>query len=87
MDSDTDKDMQPYSRYSAAWITCDTSRRKFQQRYKLVALLPDENYNKQIGKNSYRCWNCLPNDVLAELEISVWIKNRPLPEVRTVIGN
>jgi hypothetical protein len=35
-------------RYGAVWITCDTSRRKFQQRYKPVAPLPNENYDMLI---------------------------------------
>ncbi len=57
MDMETDMDtvmeleyfcwisIQRYSRYCAVWITCDTSRRKFQQRYKLVAPLPNEYYD------------------------------------------
>ncbi len=69
---DTDRDMDKNSRYSAIWITCDTSRRKFQQRYKLVAPLPNENYDMLILKNTYRHGDFSPNDVLAELEISVW---------------
>jgi hypothetical protein len=47
IDKDIDKDMDmeleyfcylhgAIGRYSAVWITCDTSQRKFQQRYKLV---------------------------------------------------
>jgi hypothetical protein len=51
-------------------ITCDTSRRKFQQRYELVAPLPNENYDMLILKNSYHPWDSFPDDVLAELEIS-----------------
>jgi hypothetical protein len=58
-------------RYSAVWITCDTSRHKFQQRYKLVAPLPNENYDMLILKNSYRYWDFSLNNVLAELEKSV----------------
>jgi hypothetical protein len=46
--------------------------RKFQQRYKLVAPLPDENYDILTLKNSYRYWDFSWKDVLAELEISVW---------------
>jgi hypothetical protein len=49
-----------------------TSQRKFQQRYKLEASLPNENYDMIILKNSFRYWDFSPNDVLAELEISVW---------------
>ncbi len=55
MDTDTDVDITfskisiwGYCHYSAIWITCDTSLHKFQQRYKLAALLPDENYVMQI---------------------------------------
>ncbi len=51
---------------------CDTSRRKFQQRYELVAQIPNENYDMHILKNSYRHWDFSPIDVLAELEISLW---------------
>jgi hypothetical protein len=50
MDKDTDMELEQfswisicrYSRYCAVWITCDTSQRKFQQRYKLVAPLLNE---------------------------------------------
>jgi hypothetical protein len=62
MDTDIDTDMdddikfshfslisvQRYRRYSAVWIICDTSWLKFLQRFKLVALLPDKNYDMQI---------------------------------------
>ncbi len=61
-----------YSCYWAVWITCETSRRKLQQRYKLVAPLPNEYYDILILKNSYRHWDFSPNYVLAELEVSVW---------------
>jgi hypothetical protein len=72
MDTDTDVDIKfsyfffisiwRYSRYSSSsvCITCDTSRRKFQRRHKLVALPSDGNYDRQILKNLYRCWNCFP---------------------------
>jgi hypothetical protein len=50
----------------------DTSQRKFQQRYELVAPLPTKKYDMLIFKNSYRHWDFSPNDVLAELEISLW---------------
>jgi hypothetical protein len=41
-----------------------------------------------ILRNSYRYWNFSPNDVLAELEISIWgLKKRPLAEACTVTGN
>jgi hypothetical protein len=61
-----------YSCYSAVWITCDTSRHKFQQRYQLVAPIPNENYDMLIlKKNPYRHLDFSPNDVLAELEMSV----------------
>ncbi len=75
MDIDKDTDMElllSIRRYSAVWISCDTSWRKFQQRYKLVATLPNKNYDMLIFKNSYRHWDFFPNDVLAELEISLW---------------
>jgi hypothetical protein len=46
IDKDTDMELEYFcylhgaiGRYSAVWITCDTSQRKFQQRYKLVAQL------------------------------------------------
>ncbi len=83
MDKDTDTDMEleffcktsirRYSCYSSVWITCDTSWRKFPWYYtcKLVVPPPDENYDMHIFKNLCRRWNCSPNDVLAELEISV----------------
>jgi hypothetical protein len=61
-----------YSRYCDVWITCDTSRCKFQQRYKLVVPLPNEYYDILILKNSYRHWDFFPNYVLAALEVSVW---------------
>jgi hypothetical protein len=40
-----------------------------------------------ILTNSYHYWDFFPNDMLADLEISVWGKKRPLPEVCAVIGN
>ncbi len=58
-------------RYRRLWITCDTSRRKFQWRYHFVAALPGENYEMQILINLYRHRNSSPNDVLAGLETSV----------------
>jgi hypothetical protein len=39
-----------YSRYRTVWITCDTSRCKFQRRCKLIALLPDENMTCRLEK-------------------------------------
>ncbi len=80
MDKDTDMELEwfcrisirRYSRYCAVWITCDTSWCKFQQRYKLVATLPNEYYDILILKKSYRHWDFCPNYVLAELEVSVW---------------
>jgi hypothetical protein len=39
--------------------------------YVLVVPLHNENNDMKILKNSYRCWNIFPIDVLAELEISV----------------
>jgi hypothetical protein len=50
--------------YSAIWNASDIAQRNFQWRYILVAPL-------QYGKKLYRCWNSFPNDVLAELEISI----------------
>jgi hypothetical protein len=76
METDMDTDMeleyfcwisiQRYSRYCAVWIICDTSQRKFQQRYKLVAPLPNEYYDILLKENSYRHWDFFPNYVLAE---------------------
>jgi hypothetical protein len=54
-----------FNPYGAVWTIWDTPRREFQWRYKLVVSLHDEN-------NSYRRWNCSPNDVLAKLETLVW---------------
>jgi hypothetical protein len=48
------EDIGRYSRYSAGWITGDTSQRKFQQRYEFVAPFPNENYDMLIEKKSYR---------------------------------
>ncbi len=50
--------------YSAIWNASEIAWRNFQWRYILVAPL-------QYGKKSYRCLNSFPNDVLAELEISI----------------
>jgi hypothetical protein len=57
-DKDTDTDMEleyfcyiSIRRYSAVWITNDKSRRKFQQRYKLVAPLANENCDMINLKN------------------------------------
>jgi hypothetical protein len=61
-----------YSCYSAVCITCDTSWRNFQQHYQLVAPFINEKYDMLILRNSYRNRNFSPNDVLEELEISVW---------------
>jgi hypothetical protein len=72
IDTDIDTEIDRDSRYSAIWITCDISWRNFQQRYKLVAPLQNENYDMLILKNSYRHWDFSPNAVLTELEISVW---------------
>jgi hypothetical protein len=58
-----------YSRYCAVWITCDTSRRKLQQRYKLTAPLPNDYYDMLILKNSYHHWDFSQNYVLAEFEV------------------
>ncbi len=60
MDIDMDKDtnmeleyfrwisIRRYSCYCAVWITCDTSRRKFQQRYNIVVPHPNEFYDMLI---------------------------------------
>ncbi len=50
--------------YSAIWNATEIAQRNIQWRYILVAPL-------QYGKKSYHCWNSFPNDVLAELEISI----------------
>jgi hypothetical protein len=36
--------LRRFGPYSPIWITYNTSRRKFQWHYKLVAPLPDKNY-------------------------------------------
>jgi hypothetical protein len=80
MDKDTDMELEyfcwisirRYSRYCGVWITCDTSRCKFQQRYKLVAPLLNDYYDMLILRNSYCHWDFSPNEVLAKLEVSVW---------------
>ncbi len=50
--------------YSAIWNASEIARRNFQWRYIFVVPL-------QYEKNSYCFWNSFPNDVLAELEISI----------------
>jgi hypothetical protein len=55
--------------YSAIWNASEIARRYFQGCHILVAPL-------QYGKKSYRCWNRFPNDVLAELEISILGKTK-----------
>jgi hypothetical protein len=77
MDTDADMDIelgtfakyfvQCNCPYSAIWNALEISRRNFQWRYRLVVPLHYENDDMQIEKNSYRCWNSSPNDVLAEL--------------------
>ncbi len=61
----------PVTHHGASSNSAINMWRKFQQRYKLVAPLPNENYDMLISKNSYRYWNFSLNDMLAELEISV----------------
>jgi hypothetical protein len=56
---------------SAIWNASEISRRNFQWRFILVAALHNGNNYMQILKNSYRFWNSFPNDVFAELKISV----------------
>jgi hypothetical protein len=51
--------------YSAIWNASEISRSNFQWRYILVAPLHYENNDMKILKNSYRCWNSFPKDVLA----------------------
>jgi hypothetical protein len=63
MDKDTDPtwNLNTFARFPDGAIVAmapnglpvGTPRRKFQQRYKLVAPLPEENYDLQIFKNSY----------------------------------
>jgi hypothetical protein len=77
----------PVTHHGASSNSAMNMWRKFQQRYKLVAPLPNENYDMLIFKNLCRYWDFSLNDVLAELEISVWVYKRPLPEVCSVIGN
>ncbi len=64
MDMDMDMELMNNYPYSAIWNASEIAQRYFQWRYILVAPL-------QYGKKSYRCWNSFPNDVLAELEISI----------------
>jgi hypothetical protein len=80
MDTDMDKDtaygaIAPNGltviRHGASSNSARNMWRKFQQRYKLVAPLPNENYDMLILKNSYRYWDFSVNNMLAELEISV----------------
>jgi hypothetical protein len=52
-------------------MTYDISRRKFQKLYILVAPYPTEKKDTEILKNSYRHGDSFPNNVLAELEISI----------------
>ncbi len=56
---------------SAIWNASEISRRNFQWHYILVAPLHNGNNDMKILKNSHRFWNSFPNDVFAELEISV----------------
>jgi hypothetical protein len=80
--------IQCYSRYSAIWITCDISRRKFQQLYKLIAPLPDVNYDMQIFKNSYRCWNCSLNGCVSwKWKYQHRIFKNAATKICTVLGN
>jgi hypothetical protein len=54
--------IQRHSPYRSVWTTLDVPRCKFWRRYELVASLPDDYFHT----------TCSPNDLLAELEISVW---------------
>jgi hypothetical protein len=56
---------------NAIWNDSEILRHNFQWRYILVAPLHNETNDMKIYKNPYRFWNSFPNDVLAELEISV----------------
>jgi hypothetical protein len=70
-DTDTDTDMNmdtgfgnTFVRYQycslvplAPYRLPDTSPCKFQRRYKIVAPLPNENYDMSILTISYRHWN------------------------------
>ncbi len=63
---DTDMELEYFDKISARHYT---SRRNFQQRYKLVAPLLMSTPTCLFKKNSYRHWDFSPNDVLAKLEI------------------
>jgi hypothetical protein len=57
------------SPYSTVWITYHN-----QPRYTvctLVVRLPNESNDMLIFRHLYCCWDCSPNDVLAELQMSV----------------
>jgi hypothetical protein len=66
MDTDMDKDTAygaialyglPVTHHGASFNSAKNIWRKFQQRYKLVAPLPDENYDILTLRNSYRYWD------------------------------
>ncbi len=93
-DTETDKDtdmeleyycyisIQRYSPCSTVWINCDTWQRKFQQRYKLVALLPNENCDMQILKKVIVPFELLSKWCVSGIEnISMGLKKRSLPEL------
>jgi hypothetical protein len=64
------------------------SSNKFQERYKLVAQLPNENYDMLIFKKSIPPLGLLTNRCVSGIgNIIMVLKKRPLPEVCTVIGN
>jgi hypothetical protein len=60
------------SPYSAIRIVSDMSWCNFQHRFILVALLHEEKNEMLIFNNILHDWDCSLNDVLVELEISVW---------------
>jgi hypothetical protein len=81
MDTDTDKDKDtaygaiapyglPVTHHGASSNSVINLWCKFQQHYKLVAPLPNENYDMLLLKNNYLCWDFSLNTVSAELEIS-----------------
>jgi hypothetical protein len=61
--------------------------RQFTAKFPMaLSICSASSWCKECHKNLYRHLDCSPNDVLVELERSVWGKQRLLPEVCTVSG-
>ncbi len=59
--------------------------RQFTAKFPMaLSICSASSWCKECHKNLYRHLDCSPNNVLVELERSVWGKQRPLPEVCTV---